>query len=143
MPTALNHSIAMSQSPRLRRIENRHDTGRRLGQLVYLALHQYAHWRYVCIMKKSVSHDVLCGNVFLKYKYIGNYLARDLSRSSRRSLILSHYGFVRNRIQALAVIGLSSDGIGLWDHTSEGNSAQIILGVSKLAPMEGEWQIQY
>ena len=143
MLTPSRHSLNVKQAPVLRPIKDRHDTRRRLTQFFYLLLHQYDHWRYVFTIRKLVSHELLRGNLFLRYKYIGSYMARDLSRSFRRNLILDHHAFVQSRFRALAVTNLSRSGIGLWHSASDENSVKIVLGLSKLSPMEGEWQIEY
>ena len=125
------------------RIETLGGLTRRSAQLGYLATHYRAHARYAREIEQFVVRGLTSPGVFQRYKYLGGYLARSLSRSVRRGMILAHYRFTDDRVDRDAHGRLRRDGVVIWRGDGEGHDAVITLTTAQRAPMEGEWQLQY
>jgi uncharacterized protein VirK/YbjX len=136
---------AKSAAPRshLRQNEAAADFTRRTTQLFQLLLHPVIHVQYSKAVNLLVLQGVAFGNVFLTYKYLGDYLAKSFSSEWRRIVILSHYRFIDAVISKPNIAIINNVGLSIWQRSIDNAFADIRLTIAKDAPMEGEWQLQY
>lgn len=112
---------------------------KRLGQLAYLVAHPVAHRRCMATMAKSK----LTSSALDSFKYLGDHLALSLRTSQRREALEQHHSII---VEALSNGAANSirEGVVIWKRDLPGKPPlSLVLGPSKLAPMEGELQLTF
>lgn len=73
-----------------------------------------------------------------RFKYVGDYLARSLTRQERCAALIHHYDF----LLTLPVAIDAGDVAALWRASDdEGRSHEVLIQPATLAPMEGEHEL--
>lgn len=74
----------------------------------------------------------------LMFKYLGTYISADLSPGERAAILIEHYGFIRERVNATFFQEIVDSPLELWRHAVGGHTYRICLAFPRTAHDEGD-----
>jgi uncharacterized protein VirK/YbjX len=118
---------------------------RRARQIGYLISHLPQHWDHQHVLRDARQSGVASRNMLLDFKYLGSYLAEQLSAERRRAAIAFHYTFLKHRITSFGKRQLWNEGISIWHRYGDSREQDLVIRLERatLAPMEGEAQLRF
>ncbi|MBV9747223.1 MAG: DUF535 family protein, partial [Acetobacteraceae bacterium] len=125
------------------KIDVRGKVGRRARQLGYVLAHPLRHWRLQRLIAAAQRKGVAAPDRSIGWKYLGEYLAGDLSTADRARLIGSHYRFLLRRLPEEALRRAWARGLRLWERQVGEDAYVIRLAQSTFSAMEGETQLSF
>jgi uncharacterized protein VirK/YbjX len=117
---------------------------KRTRQILYLISHLPQHSDHRRGLRHARQSGVATHDTLLDFKYLGEYLADQLSTEIRRSATLFHYMFLKHNTSSEKT-RLWNDGATIWRRYGDGREQDlnIRLEPAKSAPMEGETQLRF
>jgi uncharacterized protein VirK/YbjX len=118
---------------------------RRARQIRYLISHLPQHWDHRRVLRDARQSGVASRDMLLDFKYLGSYLAEQLSAERRRAAIAFHYTFLKHSITSFGKRQLWNDGISIWHQYGDSREQDLVIRLERatLAPMEGEAQLRF
>src|ERR1051325_8257357 len=88
--------------------------GKRLSQLSDMLLHPQRHRDLGAILQRAFEVGLISPDRSIAWRYLGNYLSRDLDSTARSGVLADHYDFLLRLLHDANARTTWRDGITVW-----------------------------